>query len=1173
MTLRQSNLPLMLAGWLLAWSHAAASSTDQEIESIDFQRDIRPILSENCFQCHGPDENTREADLRLDQAAGAIADLGGYAAIVPGDTDGSELIRRVTSKDPVERMPPAESGKSLTQRQIELLRRWIETGAEYQQHWAFVPPERPLLPQVNDTTWPHNGIDHFVRSRLERENLAPTPPADRYQLVRRVYLDLIGLPPTIAQADAFASDQRPDAYERLVDQLLDSPHYGERWARRWLDLARYSDTKGYEKDQPRTMWHYRDWVINALNNDMPFDEFTIEQLAGDMLPNATLQQRIATGFHRNTMTNEEGGIDPQEFRFHSVIDRVATTGTTWLGLTIGCAQCHTHKFDPITHTEFYGLFAFLNNADEPKIDVPNSDVEELQQERAEQIESLISQLPDQFPVDPVSANEQSADSNPAGIGPKQAFEKAFQSWKSQQRERLVPWQILSPLQVTSNLPTTQVLEDRSVLCGGDVTKNDTFEVLFAGTSQPITAIRLEALPHSSLPGGGPGRQTIVGAKDREGNFFLSEVDAWIVNENGDDEIPQQLSWKTASASYVVAGLSAENPIDGKHDTGWTIHGREGERHTLVLVPSSPITLAPHQRLKLRLQHENFYPAGLGRFRISATSADGPIEATGLPADVGTALKSSQSEFTDEQNTLLHRYFALTTPSLKKQQDEVTNLQKNIPRLTTALVMQERAPEFARLTHLHHRGEYLQPQQEVLPGVLEVLHDLPADSKKDRLAFARWLVSRENPLVARVVMNRHWEALFGRGIVETPEDFGYQGAYPTHPQLLDWLAVEFMERGWSLKQMHKLMVLSATYQQSSKANPDSLERDPENKRLSRGPRFRVDSELVRDILLTASGLLNPQVSGPSVFPPQPAGITESAYGPLAWETSRGADRYRRGLYTFNKRTAPYAVFNLFDAPSGEVCLPRRDRSNTPLQSLALLNDVVVLEAARYMAGEALQQHGQGSQRALATELFRRCVTRLPKEIEINRLIDFANAQLTRIQSEQASAYELLNSGPTREWTFETDNSEWHALHHCQVESKDGKLRVVSTGNDSQIRAAVSAPSGKFVLTMKARCATQGSCEVFWTTATDDQASPDRSDGVEIKPNQWHDYRFTLQAADPLSGLRLDLGQSKVIVEIEDIRLFYGDGLYEIPPHVDPDHLAAWMLTARAILNLDETITKP
>ncbi len=990
-------------GWAVAADPRAADAT------VSFRQQIRPILAAKCFQCHGPDAPAREADLRLDQVEAATADRGGYAAIVPGDAESSELYQRVTAEDDSVRMPPPESNKQLSAEQRELLRRWIEEGAQYEEHWAFVPPQRPPLPNVGNPAWARNDIDRFVLAELDRNSLRPSPSADRYQLVRRLYLDLIGLPPTPQEADVFVLDNRSDAYERLVDKLLASPHYGERWARRWLDLARYSDTNGYEKDRPRSMWLYRDWVIKAINDDMPFDRFTVEQIAGDLLPDATLEQWIATGFHRNTMVNEEGGVDPQEFRFNAIVDRVGTTGAVWLGLTLGCAQCHTHKYDPLAHQEFYQVFAFLNNADEVEEHVVTPEVAERRAEIQPQIDALIAALPEQFPATVPAVEGSSSGAAPAGADRHEVLQQAFSKWQRDTAAELAHWKGVSPSEVKANLAMLTVLEDKSVLASGDVTKNDIYDLVFDVGAGIVSAVRIEALTHESLPAGGPGRQSIeVSEASGEGDFFLSEMTAEVVEGTpGAPQVVRQLEFASAEATFMAEGRSPASAFDGRSDTGWRVLDREGESHAAVFRLREPVTLAPGQRLHFRLQHESFYPAGLGRFRFSFSADTGELPLALLPDEISSALLKPEAERSSDENAQLLEYFLLHTPELKDAQDKIAELRKQMPQPVTALVMQERGQN-PRTTHRHHRGEFLKVEEVITPGVPEILHPLPEGGPANRLTFARWLVDPQNPLVARVVVNRQWQAFFGRGIVRTLEDFGLQGEFPTHPQLLDYLAMEFMQRGWSTKQLHKLIVMSATYQQSAEVTPELLERDPENRLLARAPRFRVEGELVRDIALQASGLLCARIGGPSVFPDQPSGITEAAYGPLEWKVSAGEDRFRRGLYTFNKRTAPYAAFGLFDAPSGEACIPRRTYSNTPLQSLAMLNDTLIITAARKLALSAIESDPTGPRR-IAAEMFRRCVTRPPSTEELDSLCDFQARQHERFSRGDYDAVAVIRSG--------------------------------------------------------------------------------------------------------------------------------------------------------------------
>jgi hypothetical protein len=953
---------------------------------IDFTRDVRPLLSEKCFKCHGPDPLTRKGRLRLDTREAALKPgRSGEPAVVPGDPDASEAVRRIFSADPSDQMPPPAAKNPLTDRQRETLKQWVLQGAEYQAHWSFVPPKQAPLPAVKDASWPRNPIDHFVLARLEREGLKPSPEADRYTLARRAYLDLIGLPPTPDEADAFVNDPSPDAYEKLIDRLLASPHYGERWARRWLDLARYADTNGYEKDRVRSVWPYRDWVIDALNADLPFDQFTVEQIAGDMLPGATAAQRVATGFHRNTMTNEEGGIDVEEFRFQAVVDRVATTGTVWLGLTVACAQCHTHKYDPISHTEYYRLFALLNNADEPELSVPD---EAVARRRAE-AEAKVKALRD-------------------GLAARKDLDGKRAAWEQEAAKKAGRWVPLRTMKVASKKHATMtVLDDDSVLVSGDWPNNDTYVVELPVPLKGVTALRLEALPHESLPEGGPGRAPLF----QDGDFLLSEFQA---SAGG-----QPLRFAQASHSYAKQGTSAAQALDGKFDTGWSVHGRVGEAHRAVFVLEKPLDGGP---LTLTLEQQGIHQMTVGRFRVWATADAKPAAALDMPCEVEAALTTPEAERTGGQRALLRSHFLDTAPEFADVHKQVAALRKGMPRHPTSLVMHERLPQHARTTHRHQRGEFLKREEAVEPGVPEVLHPLPPGAPADRLALARWLVAERNPLVGRVTVNRHWQALFGRGLVKTAEDFGLRGEPPTHPELLDWLAVEFMasperqrgEGGWSVKRLHRLIVTSATYRQSSAVTPDLLRRDPDNRLLARGPRFRIEAEAVRDVTLRASGLLAAKRGGPSVFPPQPEGANERSYGGFDWKVSAGPDRYRRGLYTFLKRTSPYAAFGLFDGPSGEACVPRRDRSNTPLQALTMLNDTVVLEAARALASSA----GGATPEERVGDMFRRCVTRPPQPEELKEIVAFYEAQRRHLAERPAEAAKLAGGGGGAEraaWT--------------------------------------------------------------------------------------------------------------------------------------------------------------
>ena len=954
-----------------------------------FQDLIRPILVKNCFECHGPDESSRKGGLRLDLEEDAYASRDGVRAIVPGNPGSSAVMDRITATDPDDRMPPPDSHKSLTSKEIEAVRAWIIGGAEYRSHWAFDPPVRSEIPLVADIDWPENPIDFFVLSRLESEGIVPNPSANRYALVRRLYLDLIGILPRPDEVDEFVMDEKPGAYGRLVDRLLGSPRYGERWARAWLDLARYSDTNGYEKDRARSIWPYRDWVINALNADLPYDQFSIEQLAGDILPGATEQQLIATGFHRNTMLNEEGGIDPLEYRFYSMVDRVATTGTVWMGLTTGCAQCHSHKYDPISHTEYYGLMALLNNADEPDLILRDPVTEARRSRQETRLHESMLKLREEFPVPEGVEN--------TSMNRSSQFHKAFGDWIETAREKTVSWGPLRPSKWQTNLGRIEVMDDDSVFVSGDATKRDVYKLTFSlnEAAFPIASLRLDALPDDRLPARGPGRAFYEG---RKGDFFLSEM---FVRVDGEEQ-----SFSSSSRSYGKISVGsgdgeAKNVLDREGSTGWSTSGREGESHYLVLNFAAPITKA--ESLEVEMLFERHFVASLGRFRISVSSEKG--EAIDLPYELESAFGREHVNWTDDQNDAIQRAFIRNVPELAEARKSLDSVRRGIPALLTTMVMRERPADHPRPSVRHHRGEYLSPREEVNPGVPAVLmrgQPMPTN----RLEFARWLVSEQNPLVGRVTANRAWRAFFGKGLLETSGDFGTQSNRPSHPKLLDWLAVEFMEKGWSMKKLHRLIVMSQTYRQSAKVSESLLQRDPENRLLTRGPRHRLDGEIVRDAVLSASGVMSYQMNGPSVRPPQPAAVTAFAYGNTRWSAASGESRYRRSLYTYSKRTAPFAAFTVFDAPSGENCTARRNRSNTPLQALTMMNDEMFLEFSRALASDVVHRNESDSDRVI--DIVRRLTTRPPDSEEAEWLLEYQRSQLSRLKSGELNAEEILKS---------------------------------------------------------------------------------------------------------------------------------------------------------------------
>jgi hypothetical protein len=929
-------------------------------QAPSYSREVRPLLAEHCFACHGPDDASRKADLRLD---------------VPGHDRGEAILDRIATTDPEQRMPPPHTGKSVDADEAAILRRWIAAGSPYERHWSFVRPQRPVVPSSDETL--ENPIDAFVRAELAAHGLEPSPPADRLTLVRRLHLDLVGLPPTPEVADRFVADEAVDAYERLVDELLESPHYGERHARRWLDLARYADTNGYEKDRPRSIWPYRDWVVNAINADMPFDDFVVRQLAGDMLPDATASDLIATGFHRNTMLNEEGGIDPLEFRFHALTDRVATTGTVFLGLTVGCAQCHTHKFDPITHREYFGLMAYFDDADEPDFVVPDAAAEEREREHRLDAQRRLDDLWQSWPTT-------------AG-----AREERFAAWQEDCRRKLVDWQSARVEDATSEQMVLTVLADSpgTVVARGDTTKHDVYSLRMAPSPRAITALRIEALPDPELPAGGPGTTYYEG---RQGDFFLTELRVSRSANDGETATASRIARATESYSknqFANQPARAQEAIDGDLQTGWSTHLRNGERHVAVFVLESPIPA--DMPWSIEMHFGRHFASSIGRFRLSTTDTAGGADALALPFDVDGSLEAlsmrDPRELDTDQLSQVRNAFLLSVPELSEATAEIQDLLRRQERSTT-LVLRERMPGRGRVTRVHHRGEYLQPGEPVEPHVPAALGATIAP--KDRLEFARWVVSADNPLAARVVVNRQWALFFGRALVATPGDFGVQGAAPTHPELLDWLAVEFMVNGWSIKRLHRWIVTSRTYRQSSAVRPTDLDRDPSNLWLARAPRLRLDAEVLRDSILVATGKLCPRVGGPPVRPPQPPGVTEVAFGSPGWRADEGEDRFRRSLYTFQKRTAPFAFHATFDAPSGESCVVHRASSDTPLQALALLNDPMLTEL-HLAFGEELaklaQQHGIDSTLTIA---FRRVCTRAPSQIELEALRSFLMRQLER-----------------------------------------------------------------------------------------------------------------------------------------------------------------------------------
>ena len=1128
-----------------------------DAQTVDFNRDVRPIISNHCLACHGPDDAERQAGLRLDDADVAVSVLeSGHSAIVPGKPEESELVARITNSDESLRMPPAEFGKPLTESEIATLQRWVQQGAQFARHWSYVKPVRPEVPVADapHSAWPKNAIDNFALHKMLELKVQPSAEADARTLVRRVFLDLTGLPPTVDEADQWVTKldsiaesvtaKAPElqhaiddaAYTELVDHLLQRPEFGEHWARKWLDLARYADSSGYADDPARTIWPWRDWVIRAINSNMPFDQFTVEQMAGDMLPDATEDQLIATAFHRNTMTNNEGGTQDEEFRNVAVVDRVNTTMAVWMGTTIACAQCHSHKFDPITQDEYFNVFAILNNTedadrgdDSPRLQLFTSQ----QKQRRSGIQTRLAELDGLLatPTDAIAASQI--------------------LWE--QRLIAVPsWTILKPANVTrSSGGAASVLDDGTVSVPTAAEK-DVYAIEIpleakrkAESGKPdeqraeaIAAIQIESIPSTLLPGGGSGHGG--------GNFVITELKAQIVpvgntspmvrfvridipgkskilslaevqvfsagsniaaqgkatqsstdyagpaelaidgNTDGDfknksvthsaqsddpwweidlgaavaveriavwnrmgEDIHKRLAdfritllndvreevWNqtiadspnpnaeyspnnvrditliAAVADFQQDGFSPEEVFDGRTEpeNGWAVGGSVGETHTLTIVPSSPIVVSEPATLRLIVeQNSTHLNHVLGQFRIFVTGSETAIERARLPVSILAILNKPADHRSAAEHAELERHYRLQlAPELADARKERAALQIESDALkpeTSVLILKELAGETRRKTLLQYRGNYLDKGHQLHEGVPAVFSPIPSGEPVNRLTFAKWLVSEENPLTARVIVNRYWENLFGRGIVLTSEEFGSQGELPTHPELLDWLARELMETGWDTKAVLKLIVTSATYRQTAKVTPEAAASDPDNRWLARGPRVRLSAEMVRDQALQVAGLLSRTMYGAPVKPPQPnLGLTAAFGSSTDWQTSMGEDRYRRAVYTTWRRSNPYPSMATFDAPNREVCTLRRNVTNTPLQALVTMNDPAYVEAAQALARVMLSHDGPTRDQIAVG--FERCVLRPPTENELTSLEALFEDTQTTLTSQPENAAKL------------------------------------------------------------------------------------------------------------------------------------------------------------------------
>ena len=1233
--MRTANSPIpltvMLVCFCLALLGLSTTSAEQRESAqakVNYNLDVRPILADNCFACHGPDANTRQADLRLDTKAGAFSEPSGYPAIVPGKPEESELHLRIASNDDNYRMPPADFNKTLTPAQIDLITQWIREGANWEEHWSFTAPVRPTPPDVKNAEWIRNPIDAFILSRLDKEGLPPASESDKRTLIRRLSFDLTGLPPTLEEIHQFLADDSPDAYEKLIDTFMAKPEYGEHLARFWLDVARYGDTHGLHLDNYREMWPYRDWVIEAFNKNMPFDQFTIEQLAGDLLPEPTLEQLIATGFNRCHVTTSEGGSIDEEYYVRYAIDRANTTSTVWMGLAVGCAQCHDHKYDPITQKEFYQLYAYFNNITEKAMDGNRKDSPPVVKLPTPEQKSELAAFDEQI----VGLDAQTK----APIPEVDATQIAWEN-------RMPRWTTLKPTLLSSKGGATlEVLEDYSILASGTNPEREIYEVIAELPPGKWSAVRLEGLTHESLPKGGVGRSDnsnvvltdfalyiapstadtdVSSVEDNEteaqveretftdsdaevetGSATVADTGTEVeaesapegetgaenetANTNPDDpwtHIPIVHAWADHEQALGENGLEGivANAIDDKPDTGWALDRKQEDRQAIFLV-SAPFG-KEGGKLKIRLKHEyDLRQKQLGRFRLALTDAPtiypigskitladwhaaGPFTAEHgnlafykvyepetknvntndtFEVDGKTIKWEKQAHWVDGQvhndivgeNSATYVFRNITSVTQQRAQLYIGSndalkvwlngtevLSKNVQRdtaanqeqlqvqlkpgnnalflkvvnysgpsgfyfrmetdapmtpadivdiaamprnereteyqaqirdyyrqnitpdktvnentqrafsdlkalfahlaevqqkrdtldasLTTTLVMEER--EEPRGAYVLTRGEYQHRGEQVYPQTPTVLPSISADAPPNRLSFAKWLFSPEHPLTARVAINRYWQDVFGVGIVKTAEDFGTQGTPPVHPELLDWLATEFIASGWDVQKMLKLMLTSATYRQSAQVTPEKLERDADNALLSRGPRYRLDAEIVRDNALALGGLLYTKIGGPSVKPPQPDGLwkavgfTGSNTDTFVQDT--GPDKvYRRSLYTFWKRTAPPPQMNILDAPSREACTIRRERTNTPMQALMLMNDPQFFEAARAFAERAVKEGGETPEARLAY-LFEMATARLPKPVEEALLLKTFQTHYQELEANPEGSKKLVTIG--------------------------------------------------------------------------------------------------------------------------------------------------------------------
>ncbi|MDX1952892.1 MAG: PSD1 and planctomycete cytochrome C domain-containing protein [Verrucomicrobiota bacterium] len=1031
-----------------AVSLALYSCLEVYSEEISFNREIRPILAEHCFNCHGQDEKSRKGKLRLDDREAAIAGgKSGKPGIAPGDAGKSELMVRITTQDGDDLMPPPEAKNPLSPKQIETLRKWIESGAKYEGHWAFQKPTRPAVPQEEVSRGAASPVDAFVVHAMKQRGLSLSPEATPEQLLRRLSLDIAGVPPSLKALDQFIVEYPKDperVWRETIETLLSSPAFGEKWARWWLDAARYADSDGYEKDLPREQWAWRDWVIQRLNEDQPFDQFIIEQVAGDLLPGSTQEQKIATGFFRNGMVNEEGAIINEQFRLEGMFDRMDVVGKSILGLTLQCAQCHSHKFDPLTHEEYFGLFAFLNNSYEATSWIHTQEQRASIQRIEKEIAATEADLKKRWPD----------------------WGARLEAWEQEVGAREVRWEILDAIEQEwiGGLAHPEKSKDQSILTLGF--RPTTGELFVTGMTQRtnITALRLEAMTHGDLPFRGPGRSyngtfavselyveaapiSVVGANTNQafqiksGLVKVPLTNAVADIETAERQVPEKFRKKEDKRTMGPARFL----IDGNDDTGWSPDLGPFRRHvdSQVVMQFATNGWASVEgtflKVWLKFRHggsdahgrENMF---LGRFRLAYTTDPDPAKDT-IPRTVREALKVAKADRTEEEERRIFNFWRNEVPEFKEWNDRIESLWKEYPEGGQVLNLVEREGQYQRDTFLLDRGNWQTPKNKIMPGVPAFLHPMRGETPRNRLGFAQWLVDPESPTTARVTVNRIWQSIFGQGLLETPEDFGVRAPLPTHPELLDWLAMEFMKPAdgnapsWSLKHVVRTIVGSAVYRQSSRVSREILEVDPRNRWLTRAPRFRADSEQVRDSALFASGLLHEKIGGPSFYPPVPESLFALNFVKIDWTPAPIPERYRRSLYMFRRRSMPDPVMASFDAPNGDFACVRRVRSNTPLAALTLLNEPVFVEAARHLALRTLKESGPDETQRIQYA-FRLCTSRVPKEHEIKTLKQLMDSQRRRLAEGWISALEIAFAEnrlpPLPDGTTPQDVAAWTIL---------------------------------------------------------------------------------------------------------------------------------------------------